>query len=45
MDEAYGAPLARRFLALDAIDVPGAERANLANLGEWASKIVRQGAC
>lgn len=45
MDEAYGAPLARRFLALDAADVPGAERANLAKLGEWASEIVRQGAC
>jgi CRISPR system Cascade subunit CasC len=45
MDEAYGAPLARRFLALDAIDVPGAERANLTNLGEWANEIVRQGAC
>jgi CRISPR system Cascade subunit CasC len=45
MDEAYGAPLARRFLALDAVDVPGAERVNLAKLGEWASEIVRQGAC
>lgn len=45
MDEAYGAPLARRFLALDTVDVPGAERANLARLGEWASVIVRQGAC
>lgn len=45
MDEAYGAPLARRFLALDAVDVPGAERASLAKLGEWASEIVRQGAC
>lgn len=45
MDEAYGAPLARRFLALDAVGVPGAERANLAKLGEWASEIVRQGAC
>ncbi len=45
MDEAYGAPLARRFLALDAVDVPGAERANLAKLGEWANEIVRQGAC
>lgn len=45
MDEAYGAPLARRFLALDAVDVPGAERANLAKLGEWASEVVRQGAC
>ncbi len=45
MDDAYGAPLARRFLALDAVDVPGAERANLAKLGEWASEIVRQGVC
>lgn len=45
MDEAYGAPLTRRFLALDAVDVPGAERANLAKLGEWASEVVRQGAC
>lgn len=45
MDEAYGAPLARRFLALDTVDVPGAERANIAKLGEWASEIVRQGVC
>lgn len=45
LDEAYGAPLARRFLALDAVEVPNAERANLAKLGEWASEIVRQGAC
>lgn len=45
MDEAYGAPLARRFLALDAVDVPGAELANLAKLGEWVKEIVQQGAC
>jgi CRISPR system Cascade subunit CasC len=45
MDDAYGAPLARRFLALDAVDVPGAERSNLAKLGEWASEIVRRGVC
>ena len=45
MDEAYGAPLTRRFLSLDAAEVPGAERANLAKLGEWASGIVRLGAC
>lgn len=45
MDEAYGAPLARRFLALDAVDVPGAERANLAKLGEWANEIVKKGKC
>lgn len=45
MDEAFGAPLARRFLALDAVEIPGAERANLAKLGEWVSAIVQQGAC
>src|SRR5690606_15936241 len=36
MDEAYGAPLARQFLALDAVEIAGAERANLTKLGEWA---------
>ncbi|CAH1904942.1 Type I-E CRISPR-associated protein Cas7/Cse4/CasC [Candidatus Nitrotoga sp. HW29] len=45
MDEAYGVPLARHFLALDAVEIAGAERANLTKLGEWASVIVRQGAC
>lgn len=45
MDEAYGAPLTRHFLALDAVEIAGAERANLTKLGEWASAIVRQGAC
>ncbi len=45
MDEAYGVPLARRFLALDPVDISGAERANLARLGEWANEIVQQGAC
>ncbi len=45
MDEAYGANLARRFLAIDPIKVPGADRANLAELGEWAADIVRQGRC
>ncbi len=45
MDDAYGAPLARRFLALDAVEIAGAERANLTKLGEWASAMVRQGAC
>ena len=45
MDDAYGAPLTRRFLALDDVEVPNAERANLAKLGEWVSEIVRSGAC
>ncbi len=45
MDEAYGAPLARRFLALDAVEITGAKRDNLTELGKWASEVVRQGAC
>lgn len=45
MDQAYGAPPARRFLALDAIDLPGAERVSLSKLAEWTSETVRQGVC
>lgn len=45
MDTAYGAPLARRFLALDAVEIAGAERANLGQLGAWVSEIVQQGTC
>ncbi|EGV50071.1 type I-E CRISPR-associated protein Cas7/Cse4/CasC [endosymbiont of Riftia pachyptila] len=45
MDEAYGSNLARRFLSLDPVTISGAERTNLAGLGEWASEIIRQGAC
>lgn len=45
MDAAYGAPLARRFLALDAVEIAGAKRANLTDLGKWASGIVHQGEC
>jgi CRISPR system Cascade subunit CasC len=45
MDEAYGAPLARRFLALDTVEIAGAKRINLTELGKWAKEIVQQGAC
>ncbi|NMG17375.1 type I-E CRISPR-associated protein Cas7/Cse4/CasC [Aromatoleum bremense] len=45
MDEAYGAPLARRFLALDPVEVAGAERTNLNKLADWARDIVQQGEC
>jgi CRISPR system Cascade subunit CasC len=45
MDEAYGAPLSRRYLALDPVSVPSGTRHNLAQLAEWANSIVRQGAC
>ncbi|UCV14748.1 type I-E CRISPR-associated protein Cas7/Cse4/CasC [Quatrionicoccus australiensis] len=45
MDDAYGAPLARRFLSVDPVSVPGAERLNLTQLADWAKGIVEQGAC
>jgi len=40
MDAAYGAPLARRYLAVDDVQVPGAERLPLAALAEWAQAAV-----
>jgi CRISPR system Cascade subunit CasC len=45
MDEAYGAPLARRFLSLDSTEVKGAERTDLNKLAEWAKDIVQAGGC
>lgn len=42
MDAAYGAPLARRFLAVDDVQVPGAERLTLKTLAEWAQGAVTQ---
>jgi len=46
MDDAYGAPLSRRFLAVDQdVEVPGAERLNLGRLADWAKEIIEQGAC
>ncbi len=44
-DAAYGMPNARRFLSLDEVSVPAAERATLTQLGEWVAQIVRDGAC
>lgn len=40
MDAAYGAPLARRYLAADDVQVPGAERLTLKALAEWAQNAV-----
>jgi len=40
MDAAYGAPLARRYLAVDDVQVPGAERLPLTALAEWAQAAV-----
>ena len=46
MDDAYGAPLSRRFLAVDPdVEVPGAERLNLGRLADWAKEIIEQGEC
>jgi CRISPR system Cascade subunit CasC len=42
IDEAYGAPLARRFLAVDDVTVPGATRLPLNALAEWAQTAVIQ---
>lgn len=45
MDDAYGATLARRFLAVNQANVPSAERLNLTQLADWAKEIIEQGAC
>jgi CRISPR system Cascade subunit CasC len=45
MDEAYGATLARRFLALDPIELPNAQRLALDALGQWVANGIEQGAC
>lgn len=39
-DAAYGAPLVRRYLAVDDVQLPGAERLPLKALAEWAQTIV-----
>ena len=45
MDGAYGAPLARRFMALDAVEIPRAERLDLNALATWSAGIIQAGAC
>ncbi|WP_038213686.1 type I-E CRISPR-associated protein Cas7/Cse4/CasC [Xenophilus azovorans] len=40
MDAAYGAPLSRRYLSVDDVQVPGAERLPLKALAEWAQAAV-----
>jgi CRISPR system Cascade subunit CasC len=44
LDAAYGTPLERRYLSLDAVDVPQAERLPLAQLAEWVQTRITQGA-
>lgn len=44
LDTAYGAPMERRYLTLDDIQVPGGERLPLAGLAQWAQARIVQGA-
>ncbi len=42
IDAAYGAPLARRYLTVDDVSVPGAQRLPLNALADWAHTAVMQ---
>lgn len=42
IDAAYGAPLARRYLTVDDVSVPGAQRLPLSALADWAQSAVVQ---
>ena len=44
LDEAYGATLDRRFLALDKVTVPNAKRLSLSDLTTWVQTYITQGA-
>lgn len=44
LDAAYGAPMQRRYLALDDVQVQGAERLHLAGLAQWTQARIVQGA-
>jgi CRISPR system Cascade subunit CasC len=44
LDEAYGATLDRRFLALDKVTVPNAQRLSLSDLTTWVQTYITQGA-
>ena len=41
LDAAYGAPLSRRYLAVDDVAVPGAQRLPLNALADWAQSAVK----
>ena len=43
LDDAYGAPLDRRFLALDKVAVPNAQRLSLNDLATWVQSYITQG--
>lgn len=44
IDQAYGAPLARRYLSVDEVRVPGGQRLPLDELADWAQAAVLQAA-
>ncbi len=44
LDDAYGATLERRFLALDKVSVPNAQRLPLNDLATWVQAYITQGA-
>ncbi len=43
LDAAYGAPCERRFLSVDDVQVPGAQRMPLAALTQWVQAIIASG--
>lgn len=43
LDEAYGATLDRRFLALDKVAVPNAQRLSLNDLAKWVQAYITEG--
>jgi CRISPR system Cascade subunit CasC len=43
LDDAYGATLNRRFLALDKVAVPNAQRMSLNDLATWVQAYITQG--
>jgi len=45
MDEAYGAPLTRRVMALDPVEIPLAQRLNLSALATWTAESITTGEC
>lgn len=45
MDEAYGAPSSRCFLARDELEIPGAKHLNLTDLAAWGEEIIHRGKC
>lgn len=45
LDQAYGAPLSRGLMTLDAIDIPMAKRLSLSELATWTAATLVKGAC